>query len=213
MFQWRLSGNKPYSCPSTASIADSYYVLPYITTSPANEVAIDVTFTFICCSHILSIGLYAIGTLSPEHIPPSPFQSTYHHVTDLSNTSAIRESRSATFTVRGYVAVANSSYLNIALRSQGFCGTVNGIQVRYYKCSAIVNNLVSYPETIAPTRASKTLQIAGSCMQHSYRQTSAENFMICYSNGTSKITGDCQCIAGYQNVSATVCSGMLSASY
>ena len=213
MFQWRISGNKPYSCPTSTSGADSYYVLHFISTSPAKEVAIDVTYTLKCCSHILFIGLYAIGTHSRTLIPPDPLQYAYHHVADLSNTSAIRESRSATFTRRCYFAVENSTYLYIAFRSQGFCGTVNEIKIRYFKCAAVVKNFVSYPETTAPTRAARILQISGTCFGHSYAIPSAENVMICHSNGTSKITGDCQCRPGYQNVSVTTCSGMISTDY
>ena len=105
-------------------------------------------------------------------------------------------------TVEGY------PYLYIAFRTQGFCGSVDAISIHYFKCEAVNKNLVSYPETFAPRRESEKVQTSGICMQQSYPvTTAAANTMICYSNGTSTVTGGCQCMAGYQHISDSKCSG------
>ena len=107
------------------------------------------------------------------------------------------------------MAVEGYPYLYIAFRTQGFCGSVDSISMHYFKCEAVSKNLVSYPETVAPRNEAKTVQVSGNCMQQSFPVTAAaSNNMICYSNGTSTITGGCQCMAGYQNISDSSCSGM-----
>ena len=209
LFQWSLAGNSLHSCPIAISQVDDYYVLPGISTSSAKEVVIDVAYTLHCCSHVLKIGLYALNTLTLIHTPPKPMDHNYLHVADLTNASMIQQSGSGVFTTRNYVAVEGYPYLYIAFHTQGFCGSVDAISMHYFKCAAIRKNLVNYPETAAPRNEAKTVQIGGSCMQQSFPVTAAAaNNMICYSNGTSTITGGCQCMAGYQNISDSSCSGM-----
>ena len=173
---------------------------------------IDITYTLYCCSHTLAIGLYTFGTSSDLGIPPDPRRHSYHHVTDLTNTTTMKQSRFQVFTTRSYVAVGGSTHLYIAFRNQGFCGSVDAISIHYFKCEAVSKNLVSYPETAAPRNEAKAIQISGRCMQQSFPvTTTAANTMICYSNGTSVVTGGCQCIAGYQNISDSKCSGKTGA--
>ena len=209
LFQWSLAGNSLHSCPKATSQVDDYYVLPGVSTSSAKEVVIDIAYTLRCCSHVLKIGLYALHTLTLIHIPPRPMDHSYLHVADLVNTSIILQSRSGTFNTRSYVAVEGYPYLYIAFRTQGFCGSVDAISMHYFKCEAVSKNLVTYPETAAPRHKAKTVQVSGNCKQQSFPVTAAaSNNMICYSNGTSTITGGCQCMAGYQNISDSSCSGM-----
>ena len=204
------TGNSLHSCPHTGSVVDAYYALTHVITSPAKEVVIDVAYTLYCCSNILSIGLYAVSTHVFSQMPLDPMKYNYLHVANLTNTSVLQDSRSQVFTTRSYVAVEGNKYLYIAFRNQGFCGSVDAISIHYFKCEAVSKNLVSYPETAAPRRESKKIQTSGICMQQSFPvTTAAANTMICYSNGTSLVTGGCQCMAGYQNISGSLCLGMI----
>ena len=173
---------------------------------------IDIAYTLHCCSYTLAIGLYTLATTSFVFVPPNPRKYNYHHVTDLTNATTMRQSRSQVFTTRSYVAVEGNKYLYIAFRNQGFCGSVDAISIHYFKCEAVSKNLVSYPETVAPRRESEKIQSSGICMQQSFPvTTTAANTMICYSNGTSTVTGGCKCMAGYQNISDSKCSGTTGA--
>ena len=178
-----------------------------MTTTPAKEIAVDVTYTLSCCSYDRKIGLYVLETSGSISIPPSPMQHDFRHVTDLTNSSVMNSPGPMRFIARVYVTVANAQ-LYIAFRSRGFSGTLEDIKAYYFKCPALVANFVSYPEKIAPTRDSMSLRITGTCVDQSLPETnSADNVMICYANGTSKTVGMCQCIAGYQNTSVSSCSG------
>ena len=206
LFQWTTAGNKLHSTPKSSRV-DSYQVLLHMTTTPAKEVAMDVTYTLHCCSYDRIIGLYTWGTSGSIAAPPSPMNQRFHHVIDLTNTSVMRGSESMKFTTRCYVTVPDT-YLYIALRSQGCYGTLEGIKIYYFKCPAMVANLVSYPEKIAPTRDSVALTVIGTCVHQSLPKTKpTENVMVCYANGTSGTMGSCQCIAGYKNTSFSSCSG------
>ena len=206
LFQWSTSGGKLHSTSQPTRV-DSYHVLLQMTTTPAKELAIDVTYTLHCCFSDRKIGLYVLGSSGSISIPPSPMLHSFRHVTDLTNTSAMKSPGSVRFTTRVYVTVANVQ-LFIAFRSRGFSGTLENIKAFYFKCPAVVANFVSYPEKIAPTRESVALAVSGTCVHQSLPKTNpSDNFMLCYANGTSKTMGICQCIAGYQNTSMSSCSG------
>jgi len=202
---WSTSGGKLHSTSQPTRV-DSYHVLLQMTTTPAKELAIDVTYTLHCCFSDRKIGLYVLGSSGSISIPPSPMLHSFRHVTDLTNTSAMKSPGSVRFTTRVYVTVANVQ-LFIAFRSLGFSGTLENIKAFYFKCPAVVANFVSYPEKIAPTRESVALAVSGTCVHQSLPKTNpSDNVMLCYANGTSKTMGICQCIAGYQNTSMSSCS-------
>ena len=206
MFQWSTSGGKLHSKPQLTRV-DSYHVLLHVATTPANEVAVDVTYVLRCCSTERKIGFYVLGTSGSISIPPSPMQYSFRHVADITNTSVMRDSGSMKFTTRIYVTVPDT-YLYIAFRSRGFYGTLEDLKLYYFKCPAVVANFVSYPEKIAPTRDSVALVVIGTCVHQSLPNTKPkENVMVCYANGTSETMGGCQCIAGYKNTSFSSCSG------
>ena len=176
---------------------------------------IDVHYTLRCCNsaqqYKLGIGLHALLASASSLPPPNPMTHAFRHVAELTNTTYIQPLFSKEFSSRSTVALGGKSFLCIAFRDQGFCGTIDTVEIKYFKCPAVVRNLTTYPEVAAPNSSSQEIEVNGICAHYSYpKTTQADNKMICYANGTSRVTGGCQCMAGYEKSSVSTCSGMFT---
>ena len=189
---------------------DSLLVIGHIFTAPANEITIDVTYTLRCCDSFvswqLSIGMYVFMSSTRSSQIPNPNASPYTYVGELRNTSAMLGSTSTRFNSQKTIEMKGYHGIYLGFRDTGICGSIESVSMYYITCSEVTRELIRFPSTIAPNASTALVRISGYCVGHSEPRES-DNFMLCYANGTSKIQGGCQCLAGYQNLSSSHCSG------
>ena len=78
------------------------------------------------------------------------------------------------------------------------CGGITAIEIWYLSCQSSADQLLTFPEQPAPSSNKSVIRVQGRCIDNSVAVSSAkDNVMMCYANGTSKISGGCQCQAGY----------------
>ena len=105
------------------------------------------------------------------------------------------------------VDMKNLSALNIAFRDTGICGKVLSLSWHYYKCPRYAGEHMEFQVTNAPTTRMGVTRVNGSCVANSLEKTNAgDNYMLCYTNGTAKVNGGCQCKAGFENSSLSECT-------
>lgn len=77
----------------------------------------------------------------------------------------------------------------------GFCGSISGLSVSYYKCDKSPPSLAMYPSSKAPSRRRRLTNITGSCIKHAVSNSPV--FKSCNWKGQVKEYGNCVCGAGY----------------
>ena len=214
IFQWLLGAQMGLIsvCKVAASdVVDSYYVMKYISTAPAEEITITVGYQLRCCAPDIrwdfSIGMYVLMSSTPLSQFPDPNTSPYMYVGELRNISALQGTERVNFTSQKVVSMRNFRGIYIGFRTRGICGNIHSVAMHYYKCPQIGGEQMVFPATAAPTSSTAVLRIGGKCIAHSETDKTDNNFMLCYTNGTAKFYGRCYCSAGYQSLSVSQCIG------
>ena len=97
--------------------------------------------------------------------------------------------------------------LQLLFRTTYFCGQVNKVNVYYYTCPSISNKLIKFATQNAPDKANSPSKIFGSCVDYSVKVTK-ELYMMCHFDGTSTVSGECACKAGYEKIDEK-CKGII----
>ena len=187
--------------------------MSYISTSPAKEITIDVKYALRCCTSVkaykFSIGLYVLRTMSSiSSADPSPMTEPYTYVGELRNTSLLIGNTKTFFNSKMLVDMKNLTGLYVAFRDIGICGNVLSLSWHYYNCPRYAGEHMKFPVTNAPTTSIGVTHVNGNCVANSQPKTIAgDNYMLCYTNGTAKVNGGCECKAGYENTSLSECKG------
>ena len=107
------------------------------------------------------------------------------------------------------INVVGMSRFRFIFQSSYFCGDIDGIKVVYYECPQISELLVEFKSHVAPTPSMSPLNINGKCIEHSVSLNSnKEPSMLCYYNGTYKVSGECHCNKGFQKTEKNECEGI-----
>ena len=218
ILQWQVSTgtDRPLSACGFApnDVADSYFVMQYINTAPAEEVTMNIQYKLSCCLpdkvFRFSIGLYVYR--SPLKLPssyPDPNTFPYSYIGEFRNTSVMQGGSKIPFTSQKVVGMKGTNGLYIAFRDRGICGTVDSIDMHYYECPRRGGQLMTFHNANAPNSSMAVLRINGKCTPNSEPEnmTGGENFMLCYPNGTAAVYGGCHCLPGYRNLSLSACTG------
>ena len=88
------------------------------------------------------------------------------------------------------------SHVILALQESSYCGTVNGVSMFYYKCSAKGSELVVFQDVAAPNKSASPILLTGKCAKDSVQESSPLR-MRCHYNGTFEVFGSCKCKAGF----------------
>ena len=183
----------------------------YIESAPAKEVTVSFTYELKCCDSNIpwnfSIGLYALMSSTSFSSIPNPYTSPYTYIDELRNTSVMPSAKLVAFTSQKIVGMRNFSGIYFGFRDRGICGSIKSVAIHYYRCPRIMGEHVWFPATVAPNSSTTVLRVGGNCVANSERDKAVDNFMLCYTNGTAEFYGRCYCLAGYQNLSMSQCSG------
>ena len=107
------------------------------------------------------------------------------------------------------INVVGMSRFRFIFQSSNFCGQIDGIIVVYYECPQISEQLVKFTSHVAPTPSTSPLNINGECVEHSVSLNSKkEPSMLCYYNGTYKVSGECHCDKGFAKTENNECEGI-----
>jgi len=196
--------------PSPSDVVDSLIVMRYISTAPANEIIIKISYHLRCCAPSISwkrsIGLYVFMSSTALSVIPNPNISPYTYVGELRNTSVMQGATTMAFTSHKAIEMMSFRGIYLGFRDRGICGGINSVSIHYYMCPYSSIELMRFPTTAAPNTSKAVVRINGACLANS-EPGKSDNFMLCYANGTAKIHGRCQCLPGYQNVSSSQCTG------
>ena len=217
ILQWTADPGRPLTtCIVTASdVADSYFVMQYIRTVPAEEVTISVQYRLSCCTPAIvfrfSIGLYVYRSPSKLSSYPNPNTVPYTYIGELRNTSVMQGTSRILFNSQKVIGMKGTNGLYVAFRDRGICGTVESIDMHYYDCPQRGGQLVTFDHANAPNSSTAVLRVNGKCAPNSEPEnmTGGESFffMLCYPNGTAAVYGGCNCLPGYRNLSLSACTG------
>ena len=90
--------------------------------------------------------------------------------------------------------------LKLGLRAPFYCGFITNVSVYYYVFPAKINELVDFPEVIAPSKISSPHTSAGTCTKNAVKKSNSRPLARkCYYNGTVEVVGSCECEPGYTN--------------
>ncbi|XP_065061315.1 ephrin type-A receptor 3-like [Rhopilema esculentum] len=194
-----------FTCAGNDPSVDGNVITPFVTTNPARQITLRVTYTLNCCGAKLSIGVYVfLG--SGETSTPSA--KSFKYISALKNTSSMTPFSRAQFTSAITIGMEGETGLFIAFRDQGICGSLDSFHLSYIECPSAAGELMSFPpKTPAPNSTVSVLEVLGTCVPNADVQISqAANYMSCYTNGSAKVNGGCHCIAGYENNFFTSCN-------
>ena len=207
--------------------ADGYFISPLVETSPANAVAISVSYKLKDCSPSDFFGakckmffeVYISRRSAPfppdSNFRPDPMHVKYEYLGKFGNSSVLPDpiavGFSDTFTLNVSVDLKGHGGIFIAFRDRGACVVVSSVSVSYKKCPAAGGDLIKFNAVPAPSSSSHSLRVNGTCSDFSIPMISAaNNYMKCFANGTATVYGGCKCQAGYEMASATSCTGKLN---
>ncbi|XP_065061014.1 ephrin type-B receptor 1-like isoform X1 [Rhopilema esculentum] len=207
-YYWRRKPDNTgfFTCAVNDPSVDGNVIAPFITTNPAKQITLRVTYTLNCCSSKLSIGVYVLlgsGEIS------APSALSFKYISALKNTSSLNLSSRAQFTSAITIGMEGRTGLFIAFRDQGICGSLDSFHLSYIECPSSAGELMSFPpKTPAPNSTVSVRKVFGTCVPNADVQISqAANYMLCNANGSTKVNGGCHCKAGYESHFFTRCNG------
>ncbi len=217
--QWTYTSSSGYwfVCAYDGDIADSYLTLPYISTWPAAEIHINVTYGLKDCSISINpkncqfgIPLYVKQNNGALPGTTNPVTTPFKKIGVFSNYTAMEESKFTKFNKVIKLGMEGKSGIYLSLRDIGICGEISGVAITYNKCP-FSGNLIKFPESPAPNSTTSEKLIAGECVANAISRTTAnDNIMRCFANGTATFSGGCHCIKGFEKIGQSCLSKYLS---
>ena len=190
---------------------DSLLVIGYISTAPANEITINVTYKLACCKPGISwqhsIGLYAFMSSRELSVIPNPNTASYAYVGELRNGSVMQGATKKAFHSYKTIEMKGFRGIYLGFRDKGICGAIGSISIQYNMCSdSKVQLLMRSPTAVALNTSTVMVYMNRNCVAH-LKPGNGANAMLCDADGRAKIQGGCQCLAGFQNLSSSQCIG------
>ena len=190
---------------------DSLLVMVYISTAPANEITVNVTYKLACCETGISwqhsIGLYVLMSSTALSVIPNPTTSPYAYVGELRNTSVMQGNIKLRFISQKTIGTKGYRGIYLGFRDRGIYGGIESVSIHYSMCSdSTTQLLMRIPTAVASNSSTTVVRINGACVAH-LGQGKGANVMLCGADGTAKVQGGCECSAGYQNISSSQCIG------
>ncbi|XP_030078105.1 ephrin type-A receptor 2 [Microcaecilia unicolor] len=87
----------------------------------------------------------------------------------------------------------------LAFQDIGACVALLSVRIYYKKCPSVVQNMASFPETIAGADSQSLAKVQGTCVENAV--SNEEPMMHCNTDGEWLVPiGQCMCKAGYEKV-------------
>ena len=110
---------------------DSLLVIGYISTAPANEITINVTYKLACCQPGISwqhsIGLYAFMSSRALFVIPNPNTTPYAYVGELRNGSVMQGATKKAFNSYKTIEMKGFRGIYLGFRDREICGAIESI--------------------------------------------------------------------------------------
>lgn len=91
------------------------------------------------------------------------------------------------------------SQIRLGFRRKYFCGTIKSINVFYYECPAVYNELIRFDKVTTPRISDGMTTFEGKCIKNASPQNiDTPLSMKCYPSGRFEVFGRCFCQLGYQ---------------
>ena len=120
-----------------------------------------------------------------------------------SNVDNIEKIQNNTFFIEN---MTDFTGIHFRLETVSYCGTIKQINLNYYQCPKVSENLVNFNKTAAPDIYTQVEKVWGECTENAVMRSGVDRpRMDCWFNGTFEIHGSCVCDAGYTRV-GTECS-------
>ena len=98
----------------------------------------------------------------------------------------------------------------LAIRDQDSCLFITRIVVFYYVCPAVTENLIIFPEVLAPpiSTTSQPISRNGQCVENASPPMGGSPILTCSQGGVWSIISNCTCNPGFSmNADGTACIG------
>ncbi len=198
------------SCRYQSGPQDNWLFSQYISYEDANEVFFDVSYRFAECQQQQSAGctrdyvtVYSYNrngvAIANQRVDTSNYQPLFGTATS-SRLQQSPNTASTQMETLAFTSLTSNDGLYLGLRDEGTCGSVIRIIMYYVVCPGRTVDLVTYPETAVPVRASSDIVFEAVCAPNSHATTTLE---VVASHSTSTCTdratagAACECDGGY----------------
>ena len=178
----------------------------------ANEIHFQVDYEMSKCTVPCSYSFDVHVLRSNEKYEQVPEFNEHHylHLGKLRNHTVIKETGTEKYSATLRISTEGKKGIYFAFTTKGVCGWINEIRMWYISCPTSAGQLLNFPKRPAPNSSLSVIHIKGTCVDKSVALASDDdNFMTCYSNGTTQTSGGCQCEAGYYMNGTNQCLGKL----
>lgn len=212
LLQWRTLADEKWStCQINKTISNSHLFTPYINTVPAKVINVAASFKIHkCCSFLPSeecyhsFGVYAWQTSrkndTTRHMKIS---DDYKFAGNFKNNTAMatcppyfKDFHNVTLKIgmKGYPG------LYLAFEGNKACVRIDKVTAYYSAClQEYKDRLIRFQITPLPNSTMRVVRVRGFCTKNTvHAKDKGEIAMSCYANGTSNVTGMCQCAPGFR---------------
>ena len=204
-----------FACGFTIGLQDNWLITQHIsrqTDTLLPQVTVIVEYEFSSCeaasdcARTFSVQRYDTSTINATAARDT---TKYTQVANVASEDITGDERQNETINMDFTGSETGFYL--AIRDQDSCLFVTRILVFYYMCPAVTENLIIFPETLAPpiSTTSQPISVDGEqCVENASPTVGDNPIVTCSQGGIWSIIIDCTCNSGFSmNVDGTACIG------